>query len=162
MFLEGRCRMFWGLGYSILECSENHSWWDQEGLSCGLGGEHRQVSLWVLSVPKWQLRMRKQRDSSFYSWEEVTGKKDINIYLTIEIGNYSIKCFRWKWATFSIIRNFLSGIGTWFCMLSKWAAGDGERLPFGPPLGTWVIPIHGIRKLGLESHLTLVFPGQIT
>ena len=53
--------------------------------------------------------MRKQEGSSFYSGE-VTGKKGINIYWTIEARSQSIKCFWWHCAMFSIVRNFPSGV----------------------------------------------------
>lgn len=125
--------------------------------SCVLTGDHWDRWAWVHVSPKPQQRGRRRKESSLHFWE-VNGKNGIHIYFTIEIGNHSIKCFQWNWA----ILEFSELHWMWFCMLSGWARGDGEHLPFELPLGCGSPPTHGIRKLRprLESHLRKVLPGK--
>jgi hypothetical protein len=46
-----------------------------------------------------------------------------------------------------------------FCALSEGATDDGRHLSFELPLGMWITLISGIRKLKIESCLSLILLG---
>lgn len=119
--------------------------------SCVLTGDHWDRWAWVHVSPKPQQSGGRRKESSLHFWE-VNGKNGIHIYFTIEIGNHSIKCFQWNWA----ILEFSELHWMWFCMLSGWARGDGEHLPFELPLGCGSLPLTELESLDLDLNLTFV------